>query len=375
MSQLEVIDIGVIYINPEPGYRSNFSSHSYVVELSEQELLCVFQRGQALYSFDSVLLQTRSRDGGRTWVEEARLPAGAKGQPPFSYHGPSICRMADGRLVISAIRWDRSDPNKALFNEETGGILASETFLMHSTDNGVSWSEPQVVDYGDHQNLTPTGPIVVLADGRWLLPCDQWHAFHEPGPYRPLTVALFSSDAGATWKDAVTFGDGSAHGKGFWHGRIIRLRDHRLFTLFWSADMKSGDSLSLHSCTGTPDGRDWSTPEPTGIPGQTNWPVDLGDGRMVAIYTVRETQPPGFFAVFSSDGGKSWEVENRVLIWDGTGRDKIGVNAPESYPRSHDTISFGAPTAIALQDGDVLCSFWCTQVSVTHIRYARLRLS
>lgn len=139
--------------------------------------------------------------------------------------------------------------------------------------------------------------------------------------------------------------------------------------------MKSGANLSLHGCFGTPDGSQWSNPELTGIPGQTNWCLDRGDGRLVVIYTVRETGKPGFFAVVSLDGGMTWDLDNCVLIWDATDRDKIGINSADSYPRSHDPISFGAPTAIALQNGDVLFTFWCTDVSVTHIRYARVRFA
>ena len=70
MSTLELVDSGVIYRNPDPGYRYDFACHSHVVQLGPEELLCTFQRGQALYSIDSVLVQSRSTDGGKTWVEE-----------------------------------------------------------------------------------------------------------------------------------------------------------------------------------------------------------------------------------------------------------------------------------------------------------------
>ena len=139
--------------------------------------------------------------------------------------------------------------------------------------------------------------------------------------------------------------------------------------------MPGAKALPLHYCIGDPTGRKWSKPEPTNIHGQTNWPVDLGNGRMVAVYTVRETNPPGFFATFSEDGGKTWNLDKQLHIWDATGRDKIGTNAPDDYPRSHDTIAFGAPMASLASNGDVLVTFWATELSMTHIRHARLRLS
>jgi hypothetical protein len=187
-------------------------------------------------------------------------------------------------------------------------------------------------------------------------------------------VGLFSEDAGATWGDPVVVSDGRAEGKGYWHGQLTRMRDDRLFTLFWSAEMEPMRDLPLHRSMGTPGAREWSRPEATNIPGQTNQAADLGDGRMMAVYTWREAERPGFYAALSQDGGLSWDLENQVCLWDATGRDKLGVEAPDAYPRSHDTIAFGAPRLTVLGDGDLMATFWCTEMSITHVRYARLRV-
>jgi hypothetical protein len=217
---------------------------------------------------------------------------------------------------------------------------------------------------------------VELADGTWFLAYDQWHAFDDPGPYQPRTIAFFSTDQGHTWGEPVTFADGAAQGKGFWHGRIMPMLDGRLFTLFWSADMtQNARDLPLHRSFGSANGRRWTFPEATNLPGQTNSAVDLGDGFMAAIYTSRAAPQPGFRLALSADNGLTWDLDNQLLLWDATGRDRLGVSAPESYPRSHDTIAFGAPTALRLLDGDLLVSYWCNEMSITHIRYARLRIS
>jgi hypothetical protein len=375
MAHIQMVDTGVIYINPNPGYEYNFACHSDLVQLSKQELLCTFQRGQALYSADSVMLATRSLDGGKTWTAEGLIHDPAGDDRSYSYHGPMITRVADGSLVVIATRWDRTDREKPLFNEQTGGIGAAQTLLYRSKDKGSTWSSPQIIDMPGNMYLTPSCGIIVLKDGRWMLSTDQWHGYDEPGPYRPRTVVIFSSHEGKTWGDPVTFGVNDTPHFGHWHGRINRLRNDQLFTLFWTANTDTGEAMTHHHCTGSADGREWTVPAPTNIPGQTNWPVDLGNGQMAVIYTVRDTDPPGFFAAVSEDGGKKWDLDRQILVWDATGRDKIGISAPDHYPRSHDTISYGAPTATVLEDGDIFATFWCTEVAVTHIRYARLRVT
>jgi hypothetical protein len=371
-SSLELIDTGVVYINPNPGYRYTFASHSHVVQLGPRELLCMFQRGQALYSVDSVIAYARSVDGGKTWSTEGLVHDPAGEERPFSYHGPMQTRIDDGTIVVNAIRWDRSDPSKPIFNEDTGGILSADSLLYRSTDNGATWSGPGVIEPPEGMVITPASAIVVLADGRWFLPFDRWHAYDEPGPFRPRTVGLLSSDEGQTWGDPISFGDNPAPGVFHWHGRIIRLRDDRLYALMWTANLATGESMPLHFVVGSADAREWSTPEATNIPGQTNGSVDLGDGRMAAIFTVREGGSPGFYVALSEDGGRTWDLENQLHTWDATARDKLGISSPDKYPRSHDTIAFGAPTAMLLDDGDIFCTFWCTEAAVTHIRYVRL---
>ena len=375
MSRPELIGSGVIYRNTNPGYEYSFACHSHLVQLSDRELLCAYQRGQALYAVDCVCAQSRSIDGGKTWVEEPLMHNSSMDDKAYSYHGPFLTYLGGQSVIAIVMRIDRSNPKQPLFNEKTGGIFETDTLLLRSGDGGKTWSRPEIIHFPNGLILTPSCPIVVLRDGRWFLSTDQWHGYDDPGPYKPRTVGLFSSDQGKSWKDPVTFGVGESQGKGHWHGRIVRLRDDRLFTLFWTAELSPGKNLTLHQCIGTPDGREWTQPTPTNIPGQTNWPVDLGNGKMAAIYTVRETKPPGFFVTTSDDGGKTWDIDRQLHVWDATDRDKIGISDLESYPRSHDTIAYGAPSAAVLSNGDIFLNFWCTEVSVTQIRYARLRIS
>jgi hypothetical protein len=77
----------------------------------------------------------------------------------------------------------------------------------------------------------------------------------------------------------------------------------------------------------------------------------------------------------STDGGCTWDLGNQVRVWDATGWTHIGLSRPDQYPRSHDTIAFGAPSLLATQEGELFASWWCTYASLTHLRWARLTLS
>jgi len=375
MSCIEILSEGSIYRNPNPGYGHVGAFFSNLVQLSDHEILCTYNRGGGMYATDLTYYSARSTDGGESWPEQSVVHERSTEDAAYSYHDPMLARLGDGSLVITAFRVDRSDPDHPMFNEETGGIGAFELVVLRSSDRGRTWSRPEQMSVPDDLIVTPSSGVIELADGSWFVPFDRWHAFDSSQPYRPQVVGLFSSDQGRTWSDPVVVADTDSQDKGFWHGQVLRMNDGRLFTMFWTALMKGDiDNQPLHRCIGSPDAREWSEPEPTTLPGQTNHAVDLGEGRMLNLYCCRDGAQPGFFAALSEDEGRTWNLENHVCIWDATGRDKLGVEAPDTYPRSHDTIAFGAPRAIRLADGDVLATYWCTEMSLTHVRCARLRV-
>jgi len=376
MAKLEITDSGILYINPDPAHFHVFASHSHPLQLSEQEFICTYQRGAGMYAADMNIALLRSLDGGVSWTHEGFLHDRSGDERPYSYHDGFLSRMSDGTLVVLAFRADRSQPNKTMFSP-SGGLIENEPILFFSHDGGHTWTRPLPFELPEGLVATPANPVVELEDGCWLATFDQWLSYDDPSPYKPRMLAFFSTDRGRTWGDMVVMADGEPEGKGFWHGKTIRLSDGSLYSMFWSADMTHKDrgpvDLPLHYAFADKTGRNWSKPEPTTIPGQTNWPAELPGGRLCLIYTWREAGQPGFMAVLSEDGGRTWELENQVRLWDATGWTHIGINIPDKYPRSHDTIAFGAPTIMATQEGGLYASWWCTYASLTHIRWARLR--
>jgi hypothetical protein len=283
--------------------------------------------------------------------------------------------MRDGTLLIGAFRANRSDPEQPMFNERTGGLLKNEPILLRSSDDGRSWGAPEPVALPEDIVATPATAIIELDDGSWFWPFDQWKDFDDERPYQPRTLGFFSRDRGRSWGDMIVYADGAAKGRGFWHGRPIVLKDGRLLTMYWAADMRSGANLPNHVCIADPSARQWLAPQPSNLPGQTNALVELDDGRLCAIYPLRVADRPAIMAAISGDAGRTWDLGAQLRLWDATGRDRLGVESLESYPRSHDTIAFGAPSALRTRDGDVYATWWCMEAALVHARWARLRAS
>jgi hypothetical protein len=377
-ARLELAESGILFINPDPSRFHVFASHPHPVQLSETEFVCTYQRGSAIYAADMEIGLTRSLDGGDTWRDEGAIHDRAGDDRPFSYHDGFLSRLKDGRLVIITFRIDRTDPDRLLFGP-TGGIIDHDVVLLFSDDGGRSWSPPRPVAFASGLQLTPANPIIELANGDWFTALDQWHGQSEPGPYKPRMVAIVSSDRGETWSAPFTIADGNDRNTGYWHGKTIPLRDGRLYSTFWTADMSDTTvgavDRPIHQVFSAPDQRVWPEPESTGILGQTHWPAELPGGQLAMIYTARLAERPGFLVVLSPDGGKTWDLDHQVRVWDSTGWTHLGVHAPEIYPHSHETVAFGAPALMTTSQGDLYASWWCTYASITHIRWARLRVT
>lgn len=369
-----MVDSGVLYRNPLPGHQGIHGYLPFVVELSAAKFLCVYRRGTAFYSTDGVLAMARSTDGGSTWHDDGVVRDPRRDDRTYSYSAPWLTRLADGSLVLIAVRRDHGDSSRLAVNPATGSFLPVDTLLFRSADGGHTWSEPEVLRVPGGMILDVAGALVELDDGRWFLPFDTGKAYDDPRPARTHMLGLFSADRGVTWSEPEIIADGAAQSISYFHGRVVKLNDGRLFTLLWARDERSGEMLPIHRVVSDVHGRNWSPPETTSVRGQTSWAVDMGDGRVAAAYTFRDDDRPGIMIALSSDGGRTWDLDRQVRLWDATGRETIGVAAADAYPQSHDVIAFGRPVAMRTSGGDVLVSFWCTDACLTQARWARLRL-
>ncbi len=368
---IKIVDSGILYQNPLPQLRMIHASFPNIQQISVKEFLCVYRRGSAWESVDGVIGKLRSTDGGKTWLGEGEVREDFGSERRYSYRGGHLTKIKDGTLLLTSCRFDRSDPDKPIFNPLTEGYLPVDAALFHSLDGGRTWSSPQAVSLPEGEIGNPIGPVLELSDNRWLMPFETWKSYDDTGPAQQRTVAIFSEN-GKTWDNLTSIADGRAEGIVYWDSTIITLKDDRLFALLWTRDLKSDIDLPIHRTISNDGGRTWSKPESTGVNGHTMSVVDLGNQHLLMVYSLRNVEQPGIMAVLSENEGKSWKLTDQVMIWDAHEQTNVGVANRDRCLADMATYAFGKPQAIKTTEGSILVSFWCTQACVTHIRWSML---
>lgn len=282
------------------------------------ELLVAYSGGREAHvcPFGRVEL-IRSRDGGRTWSWPEVLmdspiddrDAGVLETPAGSLLVTTFTSLAYERVMergrVPAQRLARWKAVSLRATDEQRRALLG-TWMLRSTDGGMTWSAPFRVPLN-----SPHGPTA-LTDGRLLYAGKQlW----EPG--KKIGAAV-SSDDGVTWRllseiparpgdrvenyhelHAVEAGNGSI---------VVHIRNHN--------KENAGETLQCESSDG---GKTWSVPRAIGVWGLPSHLLRLRDGRLLMTYGHRRP-PYGNQARISTDHGRTWS-EPLIVSGDAAGVD------------------------------------------------------
>jgi hypothetical protein len=374
--KIKILDEGILYYNQNPGYQSIHAYFPYIEQLDDKEFICLYGRGSAMAGADRVVAQLRSTDGGKTWKEEGVVRDPSKDEKEFMYYHGAVTKLKNGRLIAVLTRFDRSDPGELMWDPETGfGYPQSEIVILWSDNKGQDWSEPKIVPFPEGMLGNHGGPVIELDNGNLMLGWEQWKHSTDPLPFpEQKSLVFISEDGGNNWGYPVIVADGTKKKIGYFDARFTRMGSGQLLALFWTFDIKADKAMAVHRSVSRDSGETWSDPEPTNITnGAIAHPVRLDNGKLLAAYTVRYGGDPGIYAVLSGDEGISWDINDRVRLWDATGNTNVGP----MKDRELETMmgyAFGMPYVMQLKDGNVMACFWCTSECITHIRWCVLEV-
>lgn len=365
---LEIIDEGIL--SRDPGRGAYMPS---ITELGDGSLIACQHVGRELGAPDNHIEVLRSSDGGRTWRNQGSIHDGAPPHDGWSYRGPDIQEVPDGRLVMTATRFEAGESK--LFDPDSEALVRPEMILFWSEDAGRSWSVPQVVPVDlppDRYTWNKAGDLSQLAPDRWMYPLETWKPVGYQGPPDQKAAAVFSCDQGETWGEFTVVADDRTGRCLWWDQMNARLPDGRIYTMLWTHLYGTSEDLVNHWVVSSDEGRSWSKPRPTNLRGQVCTPIPLPDGRAAAIYNYRH-DPQGVRVAVTEDLSH-FDVENEVVVFDAGAEATFGETDHDNFLAEHLLIGFGKPKGIVLREGAILTFFWCTSGGVTHTRWVRLTI-
>ena len=335
------------------------SAFPQAVQLPNGDILCSFNAGGGAFVTGGTDW-ARSTDGGRTWTMEGTILP----RTEDSTNALKLSLSADGKTIYAY--GSRSYRG----HDEKFGEGHNEAVLCTSTDNGKTWSGPQVVPTGNHKTTEISHGILPLKSGRLLAPSATLDSKDTLGKQVILAV---SDDGGKTWpKQAVAAED--PRGKhGYFEQKLTEIRPGLIMCTCWTVTLGDVADLEDSFTLSRDNGLTWSAPRSTGIMGQTMSTLPLGDDRLLVLYNRRYGQQ-GIVMLLVTFTDEKWTVHHEGLMYDA----KAKAERPTDIETGVDTFAsfaFDFPTAIHLQDGTILATNWSQENGHFGIRWTKLKVS
>jgi sialidase-1 len=314
-----------------------------VVKTKDNVLLASFSgdRDQHVCPFGKLQL-IKSMDFGKNWTAPVTIA-----NTPLDDRDSGIIETKQGTLVASWFtsvafdrphnrveKWKRLTEN--ISNDTRRDLLGSWT--IRSSDGGNNWDKPVRAIAS-----TPHGPIE-LEDGRLLyVGIDRGHERHR------LLVVEESIDDGKSWNllSLIPIPKGE-NPKRFCEPHVIEVEEGKLIALIRYHGTKYDgfnvedptEDCYMRQSESIDGGYTWSLPEKTVLKGFPPHLLKLKNGWLLASYCVRYKPDFGQRACISKDNGKTWDIDNEIIIAGSKNRD------------------LGYPASVQLDDGSIYTVYY-----------------
>ncbi len=348
----------VVVYKAGPGEGRRYATEPRATRLADGRILVGHRQATGRMSTDGVIQFLVSGNEGATWE-----PILADGTWIPQESSPIAAMPSDG-LVATFTTFDRTGRYESWFNPATEGRAPMTLVSTLSNDLGRSWAPPRPIDVSPlRQPLAQS--ICVLPSGELLATFETFKEFDDPGRWRYQAALLRSSDQGQSWHDPVIAAEVTDDGLMWWDPRLTLLADGRLVQFYRGFHHPTSTDKGVFVNWSSDGGRTWSTPEPTGLEGQTSWPIGMPGGDLILLIQRR---PIGFVVARSQDGGRTF-VESQVAYQhpDPSPGPADGSQNASDYFFDMERFTFGSPSGVALSDNRALTFFFAGDRTTTSI--------
>ena len=317
-------------VHGEAGQTSFFDS---VRGLASGTWLSGCTTGKTKHHHEGTICVSRSRDDAVSWETlpwqfETKIDG-----VPGSLAGAEMVEVEPGRVLLFSTWFDRSEPDRPLFDPATEGLLRSRLLVCESTDEGNSWTSWRKIATPGVTGCAMTGPIVQWPNGTLGFNFESFKEFDDPTPVEPGAWLLLSEDGGQKFDRLFGVARHPESLLYYWDQRLCPgIADGEFLGLFWTHNRSEKRDIRVHFLKTNIDGeRSATLPVETTISGQIAAPLLLDDGRILAFVVDRDR--PGTLKLWqSSDDGATWPEnacftvhvhDEQALLSQGSGKDNV----------------------------------------------------
>ncbi|MFO0901705.1 MAG: sialidase family protein [Pirellulales bacterium] len=338
--------------------------------------LASFQVGSKKHAADSTVQICRSDDGGVTWRQLDPHFSTVRRGVPGSLAAGELLEVAPGRLLLFSTWYDRSEPDRPLFDPITEGILRSRQWVAESVDDGRSWSDWREVPTDPLTGCATTGPPLSWSDGRIAYAFESFKEFDDPRPAPHRAWLLESTDGGRHFGPPQLVAFDPSERLYYWDQRLCAAdRPGEFVGLFWTHQRAAQRDVHVHfvrgSLTALGDAR--ATPQETPIRGQIAAPAVLRDGRIAAL-VVDRAGPCTIRLWCSPDGGNSWPSDESLVVYEHDERAMLHQQGREidfaQYWEDMGKWSFGHPALRVVDDRRLLAAWYAGEPEMMSVHCA-----